>query len=427
MYNRVYYDRPTKVMYIWDDVNGLEEFTYVPYCYKKTDKVSKLKNLYGEFVEKTFYEKNPSYYEIDIRPESRVLLDRYYNEDEPAKNVIEFMDIETDSKDGFPNKDKGDKTIISITSFIDSCKVFILYDRTISFKRDGVEIYKFETEEELLNAYFQYIHSRDVSISLAWNGDDFDFWYIYNRLKRIKYGSYKWSSIGIVDKNDDYGYIKVAGLNLIDYMKLYKNPLFRNKLPSYSLDNVAQHELGYGKVKHKGLDYLYENDIDEFVKYAVRDVQIMVDIEKKKEILKTMIELCHESHIPYEWFHNTSNIVEGGIFTYLKRNNIVSINNVNKDRIQAFFVQDVMEDALIVTENIPNYISNNGTLQLMNSNGKSAKKDRYGNKYLIEYDSIINNKFILISPIEFKIKKGDIVKVNLSGAYVLEPKPGLYI
>src|ERR1035441_4262885 len=99
-YNSVYFDRDNFKMHLFDDIEGHSEHKYSYYCYKKTDEKTKFKTIYGDKVERVSYRKemkgDPNYFEVDIIPEMRFLVDNYYDRDEIAKNIIMYLDIEVD-------------------------------------------------------------------------------------------------------------------------------------------------------------------------------------------------------------------------------------------------------------------------------------------------------------------------------------------
>lgn len=334
MYNAVYYDYKEELIYISDDKQGILRKSNTPYVYRLTDKITNYKTMFGQYAEKTLYNDDINkFYEVDIRPEQRYLLDNYKNEDNIAKNVICFYDIEVDSRNGYAKKDRYDKMITCIsTSINDEYVIFFCDDikRKIEIKNNKFKFLYYRDEKKMLEDFFEYIFQKEVTILTAYNGDGFDLPYIINRSKRIRADYNKLSPIEKVFISK-HGYIKIGLVNHMDYMLVYKNPIFRNKLPSYALDYVGNHELKIGKVKHQGLDKLYVKDIEQFLEYAYRDVWIMVEIEKKKGYLEKAIAICSYSLISYEDFHKSSAIIEGAILKYMKQNNIVSINNHNRE------------------------------------------------------------------------------------------------
>lgn len=349
MYNSVYYDYREDVIYVNDDKLGVLAKPNAPYVYRPVDRPTDYKTMYGQYVEKTLYNDDINrFYEVDIRPEQRYLLDNYKNDDSIAENVICFYDIEVDSRGGYAKAGKYNKMINCITTCVNNKFVIFFCDfknRQIKYSRPDADVtfLYYRDEKEMLEDFFEYIFQNSVTIMTAWNGDGFDLPYIVHRSKKIGADYNKLSPIEkvYISKHE---YIKIGLMNHMDYMLVYKNPIFRNKLPSYSLDYVGNHELNIGKIKHVGLDKLYVDDVQEFLNYAFRDVWIMVEIEKKKGFLEKAIAICSYSLISYEDFHKSSAIIEGAILRYMKNNNIVSVNNMNKnnpkeDKVGAYVLE----------------------------------------------------------------------------------------
>jgi DNA polymerase elongation subunit (family B) len=109
-------------------------------------------------------------------------------------------------------------------------------------------------------------------------------------------------------------------------LKLYKKFTYSEK-NSYTLDNIANIELGRKKLKFDGtLDELYETDINKFIKYNLNDVMLLVELENKMKFIEVALAICHIGHIPYEGIYSQSRIVDSAVLTYMKRKEIVAPN-----------------------------------------------------------------------------------------------------
>ena len=58
----------------------------------------------------------------------------------------------------------------------------------------------------------------------------------------------------------------------------------------------------------------------------IRDVEIIIELEKKLKFIDLTVILCHLCHVPYEQIYLSTILNDGVILTYLKRKNIVSPN-----------------------------------------------------------------------------------------------------
>ena len=324
MYQSIHFDKETKEITIFDDSSGYLNFKYKPYYWKKISNESSFHSIYGDPVQQV-YRYSKEYFENDIHPILRTLVDKYYKTDDISVNNIGYFDIEVSSIGGFPIVEEGDKEILSITIGFNKKKyIFLKYDYVPDIDIDDVILYVFKTEEELFDAFCNFLNEKEITILTSWNGDRFDVPYLINRMDTIGFDYKKLSPIKIIEKKENGFYI-IACRSHLDFMELYKKYCINDRV-SYSLDAIGELELGIGKVKHEGLDKLYKEDILGFIHYAVRDVVIMEKLEDKLNYLSIAITLAHEAHIPYEWIYSQSKIIEGSIFTYLKRNNLVAIN-----------------------------------------------------------------------------------------------------
>ena len=112
----------------------------------------------------------------------------------------------------------------------------------------------------------------------------------------------------------------------MDYLALYKNFTFSVE-PSYRLDAIGRKEVGLGKIEYEGnLDDLFAKDIEKFIEYNLNDVKIVVEIDKKMELIELTRSICHVGHVPYEDILFSSRYLEGALLTYLRRNNLVAPN-----------------------------------------------------------------------------------------------------
>jgi len=120
--------------------------------------------------------------------------------------------------------------------------------------------------------------------------------------------------------------IVIAGVSCLDYLALYKNFTYSVE-PSYRLDAIGRKEVGIGKIEYEGnLDDLFAKDIEKFIEYNLNDVKIVVEIDKKMELIELTRSICHVGHVPYEDILFSSRYLEGALLTYLRRNNLVAPN-----------------------------------------------------------------------------------------------------
>ncbi len=434
MYQNFYYSRKDGLCHLWDDEDGYKVFPFEPYAYQidsKGDyetitglKVKKVKSWSKEA------EKQGLVFEHDVPIATRVLIDRYYQSDEPSKDHrVLFFDIEIEKGLRYSTPKDALNRITSIAYYFNNQYVCLLLDENnrledctktiiINGKEVPTIVKRFGSEHGLLNTFVSQWQKIKPTIVSAWNGEVFDIPYLIRRVENVLGYKYmqKFSPIGIVERREigkrDIGY-KIAGVSFLDYMQLYKKFTY-NEEPSYALDFICKKELKRGKYVYEGtLDDLFNNDIDGFIEYNVNDVELMVALDKKMDLIEIARGICHKGHVPYEDFIFPSQYLEGAILTRCKINNLVSTSNLDKT-------------VLIEIERNEGYIKDiqNGFVRI--DKLKYELKDNT-KVYIINDD----NEFELIGIYFLKkqSKKKNTLIITASkakGAFVKPPKVGLH-
>ena len=92
------------------------------------------------------------------------------------------------------------------------------------------------------------------------------------QLKKLK-NTLSEDNKSITEDKDDW--LKIAGVESLDYMKLHKKFSFRDE-PSFKLDALGEKYCNLNKIEYEGsLDRLFETDKDKFIEYNFRDVEIL--------------------------------------------------------------------------------------------------------------------------------------------------------
>ncbi len=337
MYQNIFYDRRVNKMHIWDDRFGYRTFRYKKYAYVK-NRAGTYVSLYGDKLKRIHkWDKDqPELFESDVNPEIRVLVDNYMDSDEVSEgHRTMIFDIEVEVTDGFPDVRRANNKITSIAfndSILDKYYCYVL-DPLSKLKTDvkranGDIIVSFKDEYDLLNAFFKKYMEIQPTILTGWNIEFFDISYLYNRATQIVSQSVAnlLSPISQVHWSDFHNRYKIAGVNVLDYLALYKKYTFSQR-PSYRLDAIGEYEVGEKKVEYEGtLNDLYENDLEKFVQYNLQDVKLVKKIDDKLNFIEIARGLAHLGHVPYEDVFMSSRYLEGAILVYLRKNNIVAPN-----------------------------------------------------------------------------------------------------
>ncbi len=333
MYQNIYVKRTKtgSTIHIWDDKSGYQKFQYKPYAYLKSQS-GVYRSLYGDKLKKVNFWtgddlQNDKVFESDVPIETRTLVDMYTESDEMSEGHREvYFDIEVEVKDGFPDPKRADNKITAIALYdkvTDKYSCFVLGNIP---NTDVVE--SFQSEEELLQRFYQKYLEINPTILSGWNIDGFDIPYLYNRTTKVLGHQFanSLSPIGEVFYSENKSRYKIAGVSCLDYLFLYRKYTYIQQ-SSYRLDFIGQKEVGMGKIEYEGtLDDLYKDDINKFIEYNLNDVKIVKALDDKLKLIELVRGISHVGHIPYEDVYFSSRYLEGALLTHLKKMKIVAPN-----------------------------------------------------------------------------------------------------
>jgi DNA polymerase elongation subunit (family B) len=339
MYQSIYYNRTTKQYHVRDDKKGWVTFPYRATCYVPNVN-GEYKTLDGVTVSPTlqYGYKDPNVYESDVDKYTRVLVDAYYDSDEtPTYQNIVYLDIECEivSTLNQDNVRNPQGKITAIALYDNNTKNYHCYvlDETQDLKTyrvDNKNIISCVSEKNLLSEFLNKWEELDPTIISGWNSEFFDIPYLYHRIAKVlgTEEAVRLSPLKRVDDNDFLGVktTTIAGLNHLDYMLLFKKYVTTQE-PSYALGNIGTKYVNLGKLEYLGsLDKLFKEDVNKFIDYNIRDVEIIVALEDKLKFIDLTVTVCHLCHTPYDQIYMSTVLNDGATLTYLKRNNIVSPN-----------------------------------------------------------------------------------------------------
>jgi DNA polymerase elongation subunit (family B) len=162
----------------------------------------------------------------------------------------------------------------------------------------------FTDEGELLKTFLDLIEDADA-IS-GWNSEGYDIPYTINRITRVLskddtrrmclWNQYpkprEFERFGATSQTYD-----LIGRVHIDYMQLYRKYTYEER-HSYSLDAIAEYELGETKTVFEGtLDQLYNQNFKRFIEYNRQDTMIVAKLDKKLKFLDLANTLAHENTV----------------------------------------------------------------------------------------------------------------------------------
>lgn len=234
------------------------------------------------------------------------------------------FDIEVISEQGFPDPQKADYPVTSITcraSKNGKYTVFGLkdYDPEAAFIETAkgekikldVEYRKFNSEAELLSGFLDYWQNElKPHVITGWNVKTFDIPYLVNRVKKLLgENAVKRFSVWMMVK-DESGYFMdrpyqgyaIVGTPILDYLELYWK-FATKQSESWKLDYIGFVELGERKLSYEeyaNLPNLYKQNHQKFIEYNIRDVWLVQMLDDKKKLLFLALMLAYDSHCNYE-------------------------------------------------------------------------------------------------------------------------------
>jgi len=117
----------------------------------------------------------------------------------------------------------------------------------------------------------------------------------------------------------------IGGVTQLDYLDLYKRFTYTNQ-ESYRLDYIANYELGEKKLEHDEYDTFrefYTKDWDKFVRYNIKDVQLVDRMEDKLKLIELAITMAFDAKVNFIDIHYQVRMWDTIIYNYLKKQNIV--------------------------------------------------------------------------------------------------------
>jgi len=340
MYQSIFYEgKPNYKFHLRDDKKGWTEFNYtVPrFAIDPNGEYPTLDGKRAKAVTK--YEWNDNHlYESDIDRLTAVLIDKYKDSDDaPEWQNIIYFDIECEIGGALTTEyiKTAPMKITSISLYDATAKKYyclILDEKNelTSIDEEDKQVVPCGSEEELLRLFLDLWESVDPTIITGWNSGFFDVPYLYYRLCNVL-GRDEAARLSPIRKFkftewDSAQPIEIGGINHLDYLLLFKKYNAKNE-PSYKLGDIGTKYVNLGKIEYEGnLDRLFRDDVNKYIEYNIRDVEIIIELEKKFKFIELTVAICHLCHVPYEMIYLSTVLNDGAILTYLKRNNIVSPN-----------------------------------------------------------------------------------------------------
>lgn len=346
------YSYGSKILVRYND-NGnkrLDEVSFRPSLFVSSDKPTKFKSIHGVNLSKIDFENMQEYREFidryadvrgfeihgEIASEYQYIRQTYGdNLNYDFSNIdVMYIDIETTCEDGFPNIEDPNEKVIAITAKRAGKNpvVFCLGDYK---KKNNEEVNCYDGEENLLSSFVDWFSKDYPDILTGWNIRFFDIPYLYNRVVKLFGAKYakKFSPWNIIKEkmvvrkgyNVESKVYDFVGVSTMDYYELYKTFTYVNQ-ESYSLNHIAQVELGEGKLaydEYETIQEFYTKNFQKFIEYNIKDVVLVERIEEKLKLMELAIALAYSAGVNYTDVFSQVKTWDVIIYNYLAQKNIV--------------------------------------------------------------------------------------------------------
>ncbi len=334
---------------VWERNDGQREIVNyrAPYYFYTKTKNGEYTSIYGDKLERHDFATSREYtaarakfsgngkelFESDIQPELKLLSKEYYNVPAPSLHVSLYdIEVDYDTARGFSTIEDPYAPINSVaiynnwqkrmvvyavppaeyTGTTDNKEIMVLLDEIAKLPTDcTVEINLCENEEELLLCFLEEINDSDV-IS-GWNSRYFDDPYTAKRLERMgkrflnRLSFAEGNSPRFKEELDSFGgtrtVVELSGRIQADYLLIFKKYEVVDR-PSFKLEAIADEILIDEKTKESvlpklayegSLADLYRNDFLTFMRYNLRDTEILKGFEDRLGYIELANQMYHMS------------------------------------------------------------------------------------------------------------------------------------
>jgi DNA polymerase elongation subunit (family B) len=322
------FDREHDRIHVVERRDGVRRYQEYPanYVFYFDDPRGKFQSIYGTPVSRFSTRNNKEFrrevrmhsgkqlYESDINPIFRCLEENYKDQDAPEIHTA-FFDIEVnfDKVRGFSPVEDPFNSITAISvylNWLDQMVTMAVPPSHLSMATAQEMVAEFENtilfdnEADMLKMFLDLIDDADVLS--GWNSEGYDIPYTINRITRVltKDDTRKFCLWGQFPKkrmferfgaeNETYD---LVGRVHMDYMQLYRKYTYEER-HSYSLDAIAEYELGERKTQFEGtLDQLYNQHFTTFIRYNRQDTALLDKLDKKLRFLELASELAHANTV----------------------------------------------------------------------------------------------------------------------------------
>jgi DNA polymerase I len=284
-------------------------------------------------LERTKYFKT---YEADVRYTNRYIIDeiKEYNKEEIR---ICYIDIEIKrTEKGYENCEKANNVILCIGCYDSFNKEYKQFCLNVTHT----------DEKKMLEDFISYVCEKDPDMFVAWNGDMFDFPFVVNRMIKLgvdeKQLCRESDKLFVTKAMDNVYDVHIYGRLCFDLMRAYKK-MNAGGRESWSLDYISRYEKVGEKEKYKGeLDDLFKDDINKFLDYNKKDVELMVLLNEKLGIVDFFDEVRRLCYCKIQDVFMNTKIADCLCLKYARGKYVLpdSVRKEEEQRITGGFVKD---------------------------------------------------------------------------------------
>ena len=199
--------------------------------------------------------------------------------------------------------------------------------------KDNVIYHQCGDEKNLIAKFLQFWTANPPHVITGWNVDHFDMPYIYNRISNVigekvarhlspfKVCAAKDRMVGTREMSE----VMILGIDQLDYIELYKKYTYAAQ-ESYRLDHIANIELGEKKLDYsevKNLIELEEQNYDKFLRYNVKDVELVKRIDDKLKLIDLHMTVAYQAKLSFSDVYSPVKTWDSIIYHHLYDKNIV--------------------------------------------------------------------------------------------------------
>ena len=322
-----------------------------PTLFVPSKRKTKYKTLEGDSVEpiqpgfvrdcREFYKKYEEVENFKIYGNDRYVY-QYISEKYPEDQIqfdikkirLVTIDIEVAAESGFPDVENvaEEMLLISLQDYATK-KVTTFGSRPFVNKDPNVNYIYCQNETILLSSFLAHWRKNLPEVITGWNSQMYDIPYLAGRINRIlgEKSMKDLSPWGLVSQGEIYISGRrnitydIGGVTQLDYLDLYKRFTYTNQ-ESYRLDYIANYELGEKKLDHNEYDTFrefYTKDWDKFVRYNIKDVQLVDRMEDKLKLIELAVTMALDAKVNFIDIHYQVRMWDTIIYNYLKKQNIV--------------------------------------------------------------------------------------------------------